>query len=78
MQSKAQQQKNRRQAVKAKKDAILAIDKIMADNAKNISPPRNLVNNDANYEQLKFRKQMVSINTSTCNKSKLCRKETTE
>ena len=47
MQSKAQQQKNRRQAVKAKKDAILAIDKIMADNAKNISPPRNLVNNDA-------------------------------
>ena len=26
----------------------------------------------------KFRKQMVSINTSTCNKSKLCRKETTE
>ena len=40
MQSKAQQQKNRRQAVKAKKDAILAIDKIMADNAKNISPPR--------------------------------------
>ena len=47
MPSKAQQQKNRRQAVKAKKDAILAIDKIMADNAKNISPPRNLVNNDA-------------------------------
>jgi len=45
--SKAQQQKNRRQTVKAKKDAILAVDKIMADNAKNLSPPRNLLNNDA-------------------------------
>ena len=45
--SKAQQQKNRRQTVKAKKDAILAVDKIMADNAKSLSPPRNLLNNDA-------------------------------
>jgi len=45
--SKAQQQKNRRLNVKAKKDAILAVDKIMADNAKNVSPPRNLLNNDA-------------------------------
>ena len=45
--SKAQQQKNRRLDIKAKKDAILAVDKIMADNAKNVSPPRNLLNNDA-------------------------------